>query len=79
MRKVESMIEKKKARANKHVAKKVLTTKIGRGPRKNFPSRYKENMGIQIPSGYPKKGGILIDPNTYPLQRDLDQQFPSFS
>ena len=58
---------------------KLLTTKIGGGPKKNFPPRYKEDMGIQTPSGYPEKGGIPIDPSTYPLQGDPAQQFLSFS
>ena len=57
----------------------MIAAKIGEGPKKNFLSRYKKKKGIQIPSGYPKKGGIPIDPDIFPLQRDLAQPFPSFS
>ena len=50
--------------------REVLTVKIGEGPKKNFPPRYKEEMGTQIPSGYSKRGGIQMNLDTYPLQRD---------
>ena len=50
----------------------LLTTKIGGGPKKNFPPQHKK--GITVPNPDTTTEWTPVDPNTYLLQRDPPRQ-----